>query len=128
MLYLNFQVNPVPASRPRVTRWGCYYGKRHSACRAELCSLLDNMRGSEALPAILCGRLIVWVLFTISKPRVTKLLSPRGDVDNYVKLLFDCFNERIWKDDTQVEIMSVRKRWATNSGCTDVWIKEQSDG
>ena len=128
MIYLNIPVNPVPASRPRVTRWGCYYGKRHSACRAELCSLLDTMRDNESLPSILCGRLTLWVLFSVKKPKTTKLDLPRGDIDNYIKLLLDACNERLWKDDVQVEVISARKEWADDVGCSHIWIKEQLHG
>ena len=125
MIYLNLPTNPVPASRPRVTRWATYYGKRHQACRAELCRLLDN--NSLQLPAVLRGRLIIWVLFTIKKPKTTKLKIPRGDIDNYSKLLFDAMTGRIWADDIQIEIMSARKSFG-DVGMYDVWIKEQNSG
>ena len=86
------------------------------------------MRDNETLPSILCGKLIVWVLFQIKKPKSSRLVIPRGDIDNYIKLLFDCFNEKLWEDDTQVEVVSARKQWATvEGGCSDIWIKEQKN-
>tara|TARA_B100000745_G_scaffold122814_2_gene79690 strand:+ start:2293 stop:2577 length:285 start_codon:yes stop_codon:yes gene_type:complete len=87
--------------------------------------LLDRIVESVQPPVILRGRLIVWVLFTVEKPRTTKLELPRGDIDNYSKLLFDALTGRIWKDDVQIEVMSARKTFG-DIGMYDVWIKEQS--
>ena len=86
------------------------------------------MRDNESLPSILCGRLTLWVLFSVKKPKTTKLDLPRGDIDNYIKLLLDACNERLWKDDVQVEVISARKEWADDVGCSHIWIKEQLHG
>ncbi len=127
-LYIRLPCNPVPASRPRVTRWGAYYGKRHTACRSETTALLEEMRGNGSLPVeLLSGRLVVWALFQVEKPKTSKLVSPRGDIDNYSKLLFDCCSGFIWDDDAQIDVMSARKTWATSTGQTDLWVKEILD-
>ena len=125
MIYLHLPTNPVPASRPRISRWGCYYGKRHTACRTKTKALLEVMRDNGTLPSVLlAGRLVVWVVFQVEKPRTSKLEMPRGDIDNYAKLLFDCCTKHVWEDDVQIAIMSARKGWADGDGRTDLWIKE----
>ena len=125
MIYLRISCTPVPASRPRVTRWGTFYGKRHNACRSETLALFKEMRDNGSLPLVpLSGRLVVWCYFQVVRPKTTKLVTPRGDIDNYTKLLFDCCSKHIWDDDVQVDIMSARKGWADTTGRTDVWIKE----
>jgi Holliday junction resolvase RusA-like endonuclease len=125
MLYLCLPINPVPASRPRVSRWGTYYGKRHTACRSKTKALLTEMRDNGTLPSVLLtGRLVVWVVFQVEKPKTSKLVAPRGDIDNYAKLLFDCCTQHVWVDDIQIDIMSARKVWADGGGRTDLWIKE----
>ena len=127
MLYIHLPTNPVPASRPRVTRWGAYYGKRHTACRSKTKALLAEMRGNETLPfELLSGRLVVWVVFQVERPKTSKLVTPRGDIDNYAKLVFDCCTKYVWEDDAQIDIMSARKVWATTTGRTDLWVKELS--
>jgi len=30
-VYLKLLQNPIPASRPRVARWGVYFGKKYTA-------------------------------------------------------------------------------------------------
>ena len=125
MLYLHLPCNPVPASRPRVTRWGAYYGKRHNACRSATSALLAEMRDNGTLPLVpLSGRLVVWVVFQVEKPRTSKLVTPRGDIDNYAKLLFDCCSKIVWEDDVQIDIMSARKGFSDSNGQTHLWIKE----
>ena len=39
-LSLTFNINPVPASRPRVTRWGTFYGKKYKEFKKEMSKLL----------------------------------------------------------------------------------------
>jgi len=128
MFHLFLPCNPVPASRPRVTRWGTFYGKRHSAFRSEVSTLLVNMRDSGTLPdPLLSGRLIAWVLFEVQRPKTSKLLLPRGDIDNYSKILFDCCTKAIWEDDVQIEIMSARKIWSNGDGKINLWVKGITD-
>ena len=40
-LLLTLPLTPVPASRPRVTRWGTYYGKRYTQWREEAENLVE---------------------------------------------------------------------------------------
>lgn len=127
MRYLSLPLNPVPASRPRVSKWGTYYGKRHKAYRSKALALLNRMRDRDNLHNPLSGRLIVWVLFEVERPRKTILEIPKPDIDNYLKLLLDCCTGFLWDDDTQVEIVSSRKCWTTGKGTTHIWIKEIND-
>jgi Holliday junction resolvase RusA-like endonuclease len=90
---------PVPASRPRVTRWGTYYGKRYTEFRTIAKKLLQAVEWPCDFP--LRGLLSVSVTFTVPRPKTTKRQSPRGDVDNYFKTL-DSLNEVVWKDDDQI--------------------------
>ena len=40
-----------------------------------------------------------------------KLPAPRGDIDNYVKSVFDAFNGVVWEDDAQVVELRARKEY-----------------
>ena len=128
MIHLRLNLDPVPASRPRVSKWGTYYGKRHQAFRKEALASFDDMRERGLLPEVLLsGGLQVWAAFYIRKPKTTKLKTPRGDIDNYLKLLLDCATGYIWEDDTQVEKVCGYKEFATGDGSIDLWVKETTD-
>lgn len=55
------------------------------------------------------------VVFTVARPKTTKRLSPRGDVDNYFKSL-DVFNEILWGDDDQLVWASMAKEYGDLPG------------
>jgi len=77
-------IKPVPASRPRVTRWGTYYLKTYKTYKDA---------AHEAIPVCkyppLTGELSASIEFVCHKPRTTKLASPRGDIDNHMKAILD---------------------------------------
>ena len=94
-----FPILPVPASRPRVTRWGVYYGKRYTEFRKRMEVLLEAVEFPCEFP--LQGPLAVSVTFSVPHPKKTKRVAPRGDVDNYFKTL-DSLNKYVWGDDDQI--------------------------
>ena len=55
-------VNPVPASRPRVTKWGTYYGKNYERFRRDVRNEIHSHKGKKlfgpiiALVEIICPR------------------------------------------------------------------------
>ncbi len=106
-------VNPVPASRPRVTRWGTYYSKTYAAWRKAADELI--------LPsphAPLDGHLWVIVRIAVQRPKTTKRTNPRGDVDNYVKAALDAITglksnpKGYWHDDDQIVDLEAYKFFA----------------
>lgn len=101
-------VNPTPASRPRVSRWGTYYSKTYETFRTKA------KTAAEAWKALPTDRpLIVMMECIVEKPRTGKLAFPNGDVDNYAKGPLDTLNKVIWTDDTQIQILTIAKRYAT---------------
>ena len=103
-------VVPVPASRPRVTRRGhVYYGKNYSKFRAEAAAILGQWDAPCMLP--LTGTLHLDVTFYCPRPKTTKRLSPRGDIDNFQKTL-DVFNEILWRDDDQIVSVLAKKEYS----------------
>jgi len=48
----------------------------------------------------------------VRKPRKTRLLIPKPDIDNYMKAIFDACNGLLWKDDTLVAHVQASKQWA----------------
>lgn len=108
---LNFflHVAPVPASRPRVSRYGTYYSKPYEMFRKTAQPLADAFDG------IPTDKPVIVVIETIAvKPKTGKLLMPRGDADNYAKGPMDIMTKakKFWADDNQVGALLVVKRYA----------------
>lgn len=100
-------INPVPAARPRVAKFGTYYPKTYANYRKEAHSWCEHQ---EWVPAT--GPLEVTCEFVVAKPRTSKLDHPNGDIDNYVKAAWDVLNERAWVDDKQIITARLNKRFA----------------
>ena len=113
-----FDVVPVPASRPRVSKWGTYYGKTYKAFRKAMAEALADWNAKP-----LQGPLRVVIKFSCKKPKKLTKSWPRGDVDNYVKALFDSFNGVVWVDDDQVLQVQAEKIYVHDCDPRiDVWI------
>lgn len=53
------------------------------------------------------------VAFLVTRPKTTKLLTPKGDIDNYVKSVLDALTDAgAWDDDKIVETLYATKRFA----------------
>jgi len=116
---LMLHIPPVPASRPRVTRWGTYYLKTYKTYKDA---------AHEAIPVCteqtLTCELGATVEFICHRPKSTKLVSPRGDIDNHLKAIFDacvgvaatkkvgCKLKKYIKDDEIISHVDARMRYA----------------
>ncbi|MDO4708274.1 MAG: RusA family crossover junction endodeoxyribonuclease [Pseudomonadota bacterium] len=103
-------LEPVPASRPRVTRWGVSYSKAYQAWKdAAVASLKD-----KRCPIDKDVPLTVIVESVSTKPRTGKLQAPRYDVDNAAKGPMDAITAsgNFWADDSQVVVLISAKRYA----------------
>ena len=98
---------PVPASRPRVSKWGVYYGKTYKAYMKQ---------ADDAIPQAkepFDGNLFVDIEFACPRPKTTQRSCPRGDIDNYAKSILDAVTKKgYWNDDDQIVVMTAVKRWA----------------
>ena len=104
---LRLPLNPVPASRPRVTKWGTYYAKTYKNWMKEAHDLIPQAGAPWD------GHLSVMILFVVKKPKTTKRTNPRGDIDNYLKGILDAMTKRgYWHDDDQITTINANKRFA----------------
>lgn len=74
------------------------------------------------------GALRVTVTAAVTKPRTSKRIYPRGDVDNYVKGILDVLTRKgYWNDDDQIVALKVSKAFTTEAPGFDVRIESLSD-
>jgi Holliday junction resolvase RusA-like endonuclease len=106
---------PVPASRPRVAKFGVFYPKAHM----EHATLLK--KALQMAPSVLFeGPVAVSFLFVIPAFKTSAHIVPRQDVDNLAKLPLDEItqsedshkNKRFWQDDDLVVSLKSYKRFA----------------
>jgi Holliday junction resolvase RusA-like endonuclease len=119
-LSFSLALEPVPASRPRVGKWGVYYSKGYAGWMKKAQPLADKFDGP-----LIEGPIFVVIEQVCERPKTSKRDYPRGDVDNFAKGPLDIFTktEKFWKDDDQVVGLSVFKRFAEEGEQprTDVW-------
>lgn len=114
-------VNPVPASRPRVGRWGSYYTGPYVVFRDSVQPVLREMFKGW-VPLDYCMSVTVGI--HPKKPKTSKLKYPKPDVDNYAKAVLDSCNELVWVDDSLIIELEVNKSWSKSDGYFTLTIKE----
>lgn len=107
---ITFPFDPVPASRPKVSRWGVYYAKNYRTW-LELAkdSLLPGAAELEETDDVL-----VVIIAVKRRPKTSKACRPNGDVDNYAKGPMDVITKvgGFWRDDGSVTLLVSAKRFA----------------
>lgn len=101
------EVPPVPAARPRVSKWGTYYPATYKDWKKAAAAFFH--------PASPCWSDPVFVELEIICKRPQRITNPipPGDVDNYAKAALDAVNDaHLWLDDKQVVSLNVSKRYA----------------
>ena len=123
-----FNINPTAASRARVSFKGGhgYFVGPYKRFRDEMKDLVPAVIGDHS-PYM--GDIAVTVEFIAKRPKTTKLSSPRGDIDNYLKAIFDALNGKLFDDDKQIVICHARKAWSDSNeeeGYIKVSVQETS--
>lgn len=101
-----FKIDAVPASRPRVSKYGTYYLPTYRAFKKQMEEIVAKDRTQFKRAE---GPLSVIVMCAVEKPKTTKRTYPTGDVDNYAKAVLDSLNGILWDDDDQITELTVRK-------------------
>lgn len=129
MIKIKIPLTPVPASRPRVTRWGVYYGKSHVQFVKDVQPFINKLVNP------LEGIFKVDITYIIPLPKSTSkknldlkhdtFCEKNGDLDNLDKLVWDeIITGNFIKDDRFIVDGNHRKVWTRNSGCILIEIEE----
>lgn len=111
---INIPHNPVPAARPRVSKWGTYYPKTYANWR--------KLAEASVLPGQLClakdAPILVLVESVGKRPATSKRRWPIGDTDNHAKAVLDVITkaEDYWYDDDQAVWLISGKRYVRRRG------------
>lgn len=99
---------PVPAGRPRVSKWGTYYPKSYTTW------IKASTPYVEALVPVPTDRPIALMIEVLCpRPKKTDHAAPMGDVDNFAKGPMDLITKlgKAWVDDRQIVFLATAKRW-----------------
>ena len=112
-----FHIQPVPASRPRVTKWGTYFPKKYRGFRDELEALLDSYSltpNSELLYVKVDFHVQMAKSWSKKKKaeKDGKYCDNNADIDNYIKAVLDAAEGRYYNNDKQIVMIRARKFWA----------------
>lgn len=107
-IFVHYQ--PVPKGRPRFTRGGhTYTPARTKNAEKEIIEELKKQWSQEPLETAL----IIDLTFYLPMPKYLKgkvvKHTKRPDADNLAKLVLDAMNEIIFKDDSQITYLKVKK-------------------
>lgn len=106
-LTIVIELPPVPASRPRVSKFGTYYAANYKDWKKAALGFFP-----KDLQPIL-GALRVDLEIVYKRPKKITRPIPPGDIDNYAKAALDAVNDAgVWGDDRQVTTLLVKKRYA----------------
>ncbi|MQS88260.1 RusA family crossover junction endodeoxyribonuclease [Lactobacillus salsicarnum] len=115
---------PVPAARPRVTRWGTYTPPKYKAYKDGVSKLfqetIDHVVFEEGLPLKMTLKFYRPIQKTGSKKfksqKANHELLPtiKPDLDNYIKAILDGLNGLAWHDDNQITTINATKDYDDN--------------
>ena len=117
---ININIQPVPASRPRVTRWGTYYTKKYTQFRNDLREELNKLTFNKigaGIPIKFTVTFNMGFPKSYSKKKRIELLENnhhviRPDLDNLIKGLLDGLNGIAFEDDSQIIELNIKKQWS----------------
>jgi Holliday junction resolvase RusA-like endonuclease len=130
-LHVTIPGKPIPAARPRVTRYGTYIPKPQQEYMEILKSSIATAMHSQRCEIARTGvpvELVVSVHVPWPKAArksdatTTVPLVTRPDGDNFLKIVMDSGNGVIYEDDSQVWRMTVEK-WRVERGKERLDIK-----
>lgn len=126
MRSITFDIDPVPASRPRVTRWGTYYPEKYTQFRKDMAKMLLKAQQKELYTGALKTDVVFYIPIPKSKSKKQRaemngaFCVSNMDLDNLEKALYDSMNGVIYEDDKQIVQHLTRKVWIDGRGKIEI--------
>lgn len=129
-LFFNFEIEPVPQLRPRVSSRGGYVRVYDPPKVKQFKSLLRSLAVNQYTRPPLLGPLSVSLTFyrpvqkSISQTERERRLSNQSkpvvkpDTDNYIKATLDALNGILWHDDAQIVKIEAEKKYSDHPKIT----------
>jgi len=114
-----FQVAPIPASRPRVTRWSTFYSKKYTTFKEEM-EIAKTDIHCIPLNDKVYAKVDFFVAIPKSWPKYRKkalngkFCDNNADIDNYCKAILDALNGKCYQDDKQIVMLKACMYWSDN--------------
>lgn len=105
---LDIPFEPVPAARPKVSRFGTYYPTKYKNFKKDIDPVIRERWAYDAIDF----PINVQVLVICQRPKTTKLPFPKGDWDNFGKAVTDAMNGIVYTDDWLIQDGRTAKAWA----------------
>jgi len=114
---VTYYVNPVPAARPRVTRWSTFYPKKYTQFKSDMEMAVGN---TYFIPfkRNVYAKLDFFVKIPKSwskkkkESKNGKFCDNNADIDNYCKAILDSLNGIYYEDDRQIVMLRARIYWS----------------
>jgi Holliday junction resolvase RusA-like endonuclease len=116
---VTFNLAPVVASRPRVTRWSTFFPKKYAQFKEDMLELTKDITYTPSKELI-----YVQMTFYVAMPKSwskKKKLEKGGqfcdnncDIDNYCKATLDSLEGVYFENDKQVAMIRAMKYYAHN--------------
>ena len=132
-LKYTFEITPVPQGRPRFVKRGNFVQAYDPKTSKEFKEKLKELALQQS-PALSERALEVSIVFYMSipksKPKKWRESPPahvvKGDIDNVIKGTLDALTGILWKDDSQICMLSAHKVYS-NSPRIEMVIREVED-
>lgn len=113
MHVLQFNIEPTPWARPTTAIINGFRRTLTTKKAREASETLKYLMRAKWRGQPLEAPLKLELVFSITKPKSCKRPFPsvKPDVDNFIKMVMDCGNEIIWKDDNLIVEISARKEY-----------------
>ena len=113
-----YRLQAKPYARPRFTGKRAYNDPKYTAYKLHLQSLC-NFKGDPLLGPLGCI-----LEFRRKRPKRPKANHPIGvpDLDNLAKAVMDALNDQVWKDDSQIVEMSIKKKYVEEDKNVGVFV------
>lgn len=118
---------PVPAPRPRVTKYGTYNDPKYTAYKKAL-GLIAKSKIKNPLENEIFIKIDFFYnipkSWTKKKKAEAKWHKSKPDIDNLIKTVLDGLNKIAYKDDGQVVQVMARKQYANGVAGVKIEIEE----